>query len=108
MMCLCLSGASLVSIQDPQEGIFIQQNLELLQDGAKSFWIGLFKTHEGEQSLWKLNSASVSCYLFFQHINKLKAVPLFRTIRLSSVISRNAMRKGSHSLIDLTVKYVLV
>uniref|UniRef100_A0A4W6CGU1 Mannose receptor C-type 1 n=1 Tax=Lates calcarifer TaxID=8187 RepID=A0A4W6CGU1_LATCA len=39
----CLKmGASLVSIQDPQEGLFIQQNLELLQDGAKTFWIGLF------------------------------------------------------------------
>uniref|UniRef100_A0A8D3BXW4 Mannose receptor C-type 1 n=1 Tax=Scophthalmus maximus TaxID=52904 RepID=A0A8D3BXW4_SCOMX len=39
----CLKmGGSLVSIQDPQEGLFIQQNLELLQDGAKTFWIGLF------------------------------------------------------------------
>ncbi|XP_035511844.1 macrophage mannose receptor 1 [Morone saxatilis] len=45
----CLKmGASLVSIEDPQEGAFIQQNLELLQDSAKSFWIGLYKTHEGE------------------------------------------------------------
>ncbi|KAK9527635.1 hypothetical protein VZT92_014181 [Zoarces viviparus] len=40
--------ASLVSIEDPQESLFIQQNLELLQDGAKSFWIGLYKTREGE------------------------------------------------------------
>ncbi|XP_024910181.1 macrophage mannose receptor 1-like [Cynoglossus semilaevis] len=45
--CLKL-GATLVSIQDPTEGQFIQKNLELLQDGAKTFWIGLYKTHEGE------------------------------------------------------------
>uniref|UniRef100_A0A4W6CH01 Macrophage mannose receptor 1 n=1 Tax=Lates calcarifer TaxID=8187 RepID=A0A4W6CH01_LATCA len=52
----CLKmGASLVSIQDPQEGLFIQQNLELLQDGAKTFWIGLYKTHEGEW-MWIDNS----------------------------------------------------
>nr|XP_020442059.1 macrophage mannose receptor 1-like [Monopterus albus] len=43
--CLKMS-ASLVSIQDPEEGKFIQQNLEILQDEAKSFWIGLYKTHE--------------------------------------------------------------
>lgn len=42
-------GATLVSIQDPTEGQFIQKNLELLQDGAKTFWIGLYKTHEGER-----------------------------------------------------------
>lgn len=53
----CLKiGASLVSIQDPQEGLFIQQNLELLQDGAKSFWIGLYKTHEGNW-MWIDSSA---------------------------------------------------
>uniref|UniRef100_G3NJ53 Macrophage mannose receptor 1 n=1 Tax=Gasterosteus aculeatus aculeatus TaxID=481459 RepID=G3NJ53_GASAC len=37
----CLKmGASLVSIEDPQESLFIQQNLQLLHDEAKSFWIG--------------------------------------------------------------------
>uniref|UniRef100_A0A667Y143 Mannose receptor C-type 1 n=1 Tax=Myripristis murdjan TaxID=586833 RepID=A0A667Y143_9TELE len=41
--CLRMGG-SLVSIQDPLEGQFIQQNLELLQDGSKSFWIGLYKS----------------------------------------------------------------
>lgn len=52
----CLKmGGSLVSIEDPQESLFIQQNLELLQDGAKSFWIGLYKTHEGEW-MWIDNS----------------------------------------------------
>uniref|UniRef100_A0A7N6A7T8 Macrophage mannose receptor 1 n=1 Tax=Anabas testudineus TaxID=64144 RepID=A0A7N6A7T8_ANATE len=56
IMLLCLLGASLVSIQDPQEGRFIQENLELLQDGAKTFWIGLYKTHEGEW-MWIDNSA---------------------------------------------------
>ncbi|XP_047424697.1 macrophage mannose receptor 1 [Mugil cephalus] len=48
-------GASLASIQDPVEGRFIQQNLELLQDGAKDFWIGLYKTHDGEW-MWIDNS----------------------------------------------------
>ncbi|XP_040023036.2 macrophage mannose receptor 1 [Gasterosteus aculeatus] len=44
----CLKmGASLVSIEDPQESLFIQQNLQLLHDEAKSFWIGLYKTDEG-------------------------------------------------------------
>ncbi|XP_041817070.1 macrophage mannose receptor 1 [Chelmon rostratus] len=53
----CLKmGGSLLSIEDPQEGMFIQQNLELLQDGAKSFWIGLYKSHEGEW-MWIDNSA---------------------------------------------------
>ncbi|XP_070783907.1 macrophage mannose receptor 1 [Enoplosus armatus] len=52
----CLKmGASLVSIEDPQEGLFIQQNVELLQDGAKSFWIGLYKNNEGEW-MWIDNS----------------------------------------------------
>ncbi|XP_029954996.1 macrophage mannose receptor 1-like [Salarias fasciatus] len=45
--CLKL-GASLLSIQDPAENLFIQQNLELLQDGAKSFWIGLYKTNNDD------------------------------------------------------------
>lgn len=51
LLCLRLSGASLVSIEDPLEGQFIQQNLELLQDSAKSFWIGFYKNHEGEHDL---------------------------------------------------------
>uniref|UniRef100_A0A8C7Y9T5 Mannose receptor, C type 1a n=1 Tax=Oryzias sinensis TaxID=183150 RepID=A0A8C7Y9T5_9TELE len=41
-------GASLVSIQDPAEAMFIQKNLELLEDGAKTFWIGLYKSHDDE------------------------------------------------------------
>ncbi|XP_062297513.1 macrophage mannose receptor 1 [Scomber scombrus] len=45
----CLKiGANLVSIEDPQESLFIQHNVEILQDSAKSFWIGMYKTHEGE------------------------------------------------------------
>ncbi|XP_061614123.1 macrophage mannose receptor 1 isoform X1 [Phyllopteryx taeniolatus] len=53
----CLKmGASLASIEDPQESLFIQQNLELLQDGAKNFWIGLYKTHNSQWA-WIDNSA---------------------------------------------------
>ncbi|XP_061660890.1 macrophage mannose receptor 1 [Syngnathoides biaculeatus] len=53
----CLKiGASLASVEDPQESLFIQQNLELMQDGAKNFWIGLYKTHD-DQWMWIDNSA---------------------------------------------------
>lgn len=46
----CALGAALVSIEDPQEGAFIHENLELFRDSSKIFWIGLYKTHEGEHS----------------------------------------------------------
>ncbi|KAM9827488.1 macrophage mannose receptor 1 [Neosynchiropus ocellatus] len=39
-------GGSLVSIEDPHESYFIQSNVEMLHDEAKSFWIGMIKTHE--------------------------------------------------------------
>ncbi|XP_061778196.1 macrophage mannose receptor 1 [Nerophis ophidion] len=48
----CLKmGASLASIEDPQESAFIHENLELLQDSAKKFWIGLYRNHES-QWMW--------------------------------------------------------
>lgn len=50
-LCLCESGASLVSVVDPQESLFIAQNVEFLQDSARSFWIGLYKNHEGEHKV---------------------------------------------------------
>lgn len=50
-MCLCKSGASLVSVVDPQESLFIEHNVEFLQDSARSFWIGLYKNHEGEHQV---------------------------------------------------------
>lgn len=37
-----------MSIQDPIESKFIEENVEILQDSAKTFWIGMYKTHEGE------------------------------------------------------------
>ncbi|XP_071026853.1 zinc transporter ZIP12-like [Oncorhynchus clarkii lewisi] len=40
------TGASLVSIEDSLEASFIQENLKLLQDGSKSFWIRMYKSHE--------------------------------------------------------------
>uniref|UniRef100_A0A669DCS4 Macrophage mannose receptor 1 n=1 Tax=Oreochromis niloticus TaxID=8128 RepID=A0A669DCS4_ORENI len=43
-------GASLVSIQDPIESKFIEEIVEILQDSAKTFWIGMYKTHEDK---WK-------------------------------------------------------
>ncbi|XP_050971124.1 macrophage mannose receptor 1 [Labeo rohita] len=41
-------GASLVSIEDPIESLFIQRNVEIMQDGIKSFWIGMHRSHMGE------------------------------------------------------------
>lgn len=45
---MCVLGAALVSVEDSQESGFIHENLELFQDSSKTFWIGLYKTHEGE------------------------------------------------------------
>uniref|UniRef100_UPI0037E8EC41 macrophage mannose receptor 1 n=1 Tax=Semicossyphus pulcher TaxID=241346 RepID=UPI0037E8EC41 len=56
----CLKrDATLVSIEDPQEAMFIDRNLKVLQDGSKSFWIGLYKTHERE---WRWFDNSVVDY----------------------------------------------
>ncbi|XP_035526281.1 macrophage mannose receptor 1-like [Morone saxatilis] len=44
-------GGSLVSIEDPSEQEFIQNNARDFQDSHASFWIGLYKTHKGEW-LW--------------------------------------------------------
>lgn len=49
-MCLGFLGASLVSIQDPIEAEFIQKNIESLQDEAKTFWIGLYKSRDSEHN----------------------------------------------------------
>uniref|UniRef100_A0A8C7MYH2 Mannose receptor, C type 1b n=1 Tax=Oncorhynchus kisutch TaxID=8019 RepID=A0A8C7MYH2_ONCKI len=49
----CISkGASLVSIEDPEELRFIKSNLEFLKDSYLSFWIGLYKTHLGQWKWW--------------------------------------------------------
>uniref|UniRef100_A0AAZ3P0P1 Mannose receptor, C type 1b n=1 Tax=Oncorhynchus tshawytscha TaxID=74940 RepID=A0AAZ3P0P1_ONCTS len=45
-------GASLVSIEDPEELRFIKSNLEFLKDSYSSFWIGLYKTHLGQWKWW--------------------------------------------------------
>ncbi|KAL4001160.1 hepatocyte growth factor activator [Sarotherodon galilaeus] len=45
-LCKRSPGASLVSIQDPIESKFIEENVEILQDSAKTFWTGMYKTHE--------------------------------------------------------------
>lgn len=41
------SGASLVSVEDALESQFIQHNIEILHDEAKSFWIGMHRSHAG-------------------------------------------------------------
>lgn len=50
MECLKL-GASLLSIQDPAESHFIQQNLEIVHDNVKTLWIGMYKSNDGDW-LW--------------------------------------------------------
>ncbi|RXN31634.1 macrophage mannose receptor 1 [Labeo rohita] len=47
-LCKRSTGASLVSIEDPIESLFIQRNVEIMQDGIKSFWIGMHRSHMGE------------------------------------------------------------
>ncbi|XP_067107531.1 macrophage mannose receptor 1 [Osmerus mordax] len=68
--CLRMGG-SLVSIEDPLENHFIQENIELMQDGIKTFWIGMHKSYEGEwmwinndvldYTNWKPGSHSGDC-----------------------------------------------
>ncbi|XP_056149770.1 macrophage mannose receptor 1b [Lampris incognitus] len=44
-------GGVLASVEDPFEQEFIKSNIELLRDSQESFWIGLFKSHDGKW-LW--------------------------------------------------------
>ncbi|XP_064816420.1 macrophage mannose receptor 1-like, partial [Oncorhynchus masou masou] len=53
-------GASLVSIEDPEELRFIKSNLEFLKDSYSSFWIGLYKTHLGQ---WKWHDQTLLDYI---------------------------------------------
>ncbi|XP_058500083.1 macrophage mannose receptor 1 [Solea solea] len=128
----CLKmGASLVSIEDPQEGLFIQQNLELLHDVAKSFWTGLYKTHEGEwmwidnsvvdYTNWKegmqksescvdINSESgkwstSSCSRYKSYICKIQKIipPTEKPQPVAHIIS-----EASHGSAGITVTFVIV
>ncbi len=36
-----------MSIEDPIESMFINRNIEIMQDGIKSFWIGMHRSHMG-------------------------------------------------------------
>ncbi|MGH0154560.1 UNVERIFIED_CONTAM: hypothetical protein FKN15_027476 [Acipenser sinensis] len=54
MECLRMGGA-LLSIEDTAEARFIEENIEILQDRVKSFWIGLYKNVDGNW-LWIDNS----------------------------------------------------
>uniref|UniRef100_A0A4W6EZB1 Mannose receptor, C type 1b n=1 Tax=Lates calcarifer TaxID=8187 RepID=A0A4W6EZB1_LATCA len=52
-------GGNLVSIEDPSEQEFILSNLKIYQDSHTSFWIGLYKTHQG---LWRWLDKTVMDY----------------------------------------------
>ncbi|KAM8849999.1 macrophage mannose receptor 1-like isoform 1-T1 [Spinachia spinachia] len=53
-------GGSLASIEDPVEQEFIKTNVQIFQDSISSFWVGLFKTHQGE---WKWLDNTVMEYI---------------------------------------------
>lgn len=42
-------GGILASIEDPEEQRFIQSNVEVFHGSHGSFWIGLYKTHKGDE-----------------------------------------------------------
>lgn len=48
IVCLLVcEGGTLTSIEDPSEQEFIHRNIKQFQDNYDSYWIGLFKTHNG-------------------------------------------------------------
>ncbi|MGH0174663.1 UNVERIFIED_CONTAM: hypothetical protein FKN15_068385 [Acipenser sinensis] len=54
-VCKQSKGGALLSIEDTAEAKFIEENIEILQDRVKSFWIGLYKNVDGNW-LWIDNS----------------------------------------------------
>lgn len=61
-----ISGASLVSVEDPVESQFIRQNLEILQDEVNSFWIGMHRSHTGQNK----TCVNLNHILIFIHIEQ--------------------------------------
>uniref|UniRef100_A0AAQ5WYU4 Macrophage mannose receptor 1 n=1 Tax=Amphiprion ocellaris TaxID=80972 RepID=A0AAQ5WYU4_AMPOC len=123
----CLKmGASLVSIEDPAEGTFIQQNLELLQDGAKTFWIGLYKSHERkwmwidsnavDYTNWKTGMPkSDSCvdinsdsgqWATTSYVSNLNCITDNLSVRFVS--SAHVVEQPSHGSAGITVAIVLI
>ncbi|TNN55460.1 Macrophage mannose receptor 1 [Liparis tanakae] len=52
-------GGILTSIEDPDEQKFIESNVEIFKDAHTAFWIGLYKTHNGD---WKWLDTTVMDY----------------------------------------------
>ncbi|XP_056277836.1 macrophage mannose receptor 1b isoform X2 [Pseudoliparis swirei] len=52
-------GGILTSIEDPDEQKFIESNVEIFKDAHTSFWIGMYKTHNGD---WKWLDTTVMDY----------------------------------------------
>lgn len=48
-MDFSFQGGILASIEDPAEQAFIQSNVEIFHGSHSSFWIGLYRTHIGEE-----------------------------------------------------------
>lgn len=96
---LCSSGASLVSIQDPQEALFIQQNLEVLHDVQKFFWIGLYKSHEGEL---KLHLVTKSFSGIYKRVRRAWVMHLWWALHIPSPFLFQASGCGS-----ITVSWII-
>uniref|UniRef100_A0A8C3ALJ6 Mannose receptor, C type 1b n=1 Tax=Cyclopterus lumpus TaxID=8103 RepID=A0A8C3ALJ6_CYCLU len=52
-------GGILTSIEDPDEQKFLESNVEIFKDANSAFWVGLYKTHNGE---WKWLDKTVMDY----------------------------------------------
>ncbi|XP_068459604.1 macrophage mannose receptor 1-like isoform X2 [Clinocottus analis] len=52
-------GGILTSIENPAEQQFIKSNVEIFKDGHSAFWVGMYKTHNGE---WKWLDKTVVDY----------------------------------------------
>lgn len=58
---LC-TGASLVSVEDAVESTFIRQNIEILHDESRSFWIGLHRSYTGLKPIHIITSRVQSSF----------------------------------------------
>lgn len=68
-----------MSVEDSLESSFIQQNIEILQDEAKSFWIGIHRSYTGLKTRYIkpiLFRIALVCYLLQSNLT-IKCVCVF-------------------------------
>ncbi|KAL4635258.1 macrophage mannose receptor 1-like [Arapaima gigas] len=124
MDCMQMGGV-LLSIEDPLEDNFIQENIEMLRDNSRSFWIGLYKTHRGEW-LWIDNAAvdytnwlagessssdNDNCVEVLSESSKWKKsdcdIPMSYICKTSKMPSVNELKKSSTGLTVVMVFLIL-